>query len=255
MVAGHRDNVVDLHTTSEEFENIFHLTQDPAILRNMMQPAAATPRATTRGLSLLRAIADHPHGLPLADLAREVDLSASTALRQLRSLEAAGFATRRNDGCWEPGVDLLRLARGLAGSATLPRLAAPVLRSLAHETGESAYLAEPVDARTAIYVAMEAGRHAIRHVSWLGRTVPRRGTAVGMALGGRIDDDGAATQLDAVEPGVTALSAPVTAASGRIVAAVSVVGPSFRLTGTHRDNARSLVTDAAAQIASLLNES
>ena len=196
----------------------------------------------------MREVADNPHGLPLADLARAVDLSASTALRQLRSLEAAGFAVRRVDGAWVPGPELLRIARNLATNATLPRLAEPVLASLAEVLGESAYLAEPADARTAVYVAMEPGTHAVRHVSWLGHTVPRRGTAVGRALVGDVDDDGVAVRDDAVESGVTAVSAPVRDLSGDVVAAVSVVGPSFRLVGEALTAARGAVADHATRL-------
>lgn len=199
------------------------------MLRNMEQASSDTARATDRGLRLVRVVAEHPHGLLLADLARAVDLSASTTLRQLRSLDAAGFAVRRGDGRWVPGPELLRLARTLAATATLPRLAEPELAALAETLGESAYLAEAADERTAVYVAMESGTHAVRHVSWLGHTVPRRGTAVGRALAGEVDVDGATVQVDAVETGVTAVSAPVRDSSGQVVAAISVVGPSFRL--------------------------
>ena len=117
------------------------------------------PRATDRGLALLRVVADHPDGIALADAARAVDLTPSTALRQLRSLEAAGFAERDDDGRFAPGPELLRIARSLAGSAALPRLAERSLATLATATGESAYLAEPVDARHAVYAAMEPGTH------------------------------------------------------------------------------------------------
>jgi DNA-binding IclR family transcriptional regulator len=213
-----------------------------------MVQALDTPRATDRGLRLVREVADHPHGLPLADLARAVELSASTALRQLRSLEAAGFAVRRSDGAWVPGPELLRIARNLAASATLPRLAEPVLASLAESLGESAYLAEAADDRTAVYVAMESGTHAVRHVSWLGHTVPRRGTAVGRALVGDVDADGVAVREDAVESGITAVSGPVRDASGQVVAAVSVVGPSFRLAGPALAEARGAVAAHAARL-------
>ena len=222
--------------------------QECVILRNVKQAAVATPRATDRGLSLLREIADNPDGMALAELAREVGLNASTALRQLRSLEAAGFAARGKDGDWQPGPELLRIARSLVAYATLPRLAAPLLAEIAGATGESVYLAEPVDTTTAVYVAMEAGSFAIRHVSWLGRTVPRRGSAVGQALSGRVGDDGVVVVDDAVEPGVTAVAAPVRGASGAIEAAVSLVGPSFRLSGDALTEARRLVASSAAKL-------
>ena len=73
--------------------------------------------------------------MALVELAREVGLNASTALRQLRALEAAGFASRRKDGDWEPGPELLRIARSLVAHATLPRLAAPVLADIAARNG------------------------------------------------------------------------------------------------------------------------
>lgn len=205
------------------------------------------PQATDRGLTLVKAIADHPDGLPLADLAREVELSASTALRQLRALEAAGFAARSAAGTWVPGSELLRIARSLATQATLARLAAPVLASLASEVGESAYLAE-ADGDDAVYVAMEAGTHAVRHVSWLGHRVPRRGTAVGRALRGDVDADGVAVREDAVEDGITAVSAPVRDADGTVIAAISVVGPSFRLHGDTLTATRSAVASHAARL-------
>ena len=226
--------------------------QQCVILRNVKQAAAGTPRATDRGLSLLREIADNPDGMALVELAREVGLNASTALRQLRALEAAGFAARRKDGDWEPGPELLRIARSLVAHATLPRLAAPVLTDLAGATGESVYLAEPVDAGSAVYVAMEAGSYAIRHVSWLGRSVPRRGSAVGQALAGRVDDDGVIVVHDAVEAGVTAVAAPVRGVGGVIEAALSLVGPSFRLEGAALVAARRRVAEGAAALQSRL---
>ena len=236
----------------------FHCVQEHVILRNMPQASSASqPRATDRGLALLRVVADHAtdeaggattQGIALADAARAVDLSPSTALRQLRSLEMAGFASRDSDGRYLPGPELLRIARSLAATATLPRLADAALLTLATHTGESAYLAEAADGRTAVYVASHPGSHAVRHVSWLGQRVPRRASAVGSALAGKVDADGVAVRLDAVEPGITAVSAPVRDSSAKVVAAVSVVGPSFRLTGKQLVAARMAVAKCARSI-------
>lgn len=235
------------------FRNLFHLTQESAMLCNVPQALSGTqPRATERGLSLVVVIADHPDGISLAGAARAVDLSASTALRQLRSLESAGFAVRDVDGAWVPGPELLRIARSLSSAATLARLAQPVLASLAIATGESAYLAEIADARTAVYVAMHAGTHAVRHVSWLGHTLTRHSTAVGAALAGRVDADGVAVRTDAVERGITAVSTPVVGEDGTIVAALSVVGPSFRLEGRTLVAARVVVASHADRLGQLI---
>jgi DNA-binding IclR family transcriptional regulator len=210
--------------------------------------SASQPRATDRGLALLRVVADHANGIALADAARAVDLSPSTAMRQLRSLEMAGFASRHAEGRYVPGPELLRISRSLASMATLPRLADSALLTLSVATGESAYLAEAADSRHAVYVASHPGSHAVRHVSWLGQRVPRRASAVGAALAGKVEGDGVAVRLDAVEPGITAVSAPVRDSDGKVVAAVSVVGPSFRLTGESLAAARAAVSNCASEV-------
>ena len=206
------------------------------------------PRATDRGLALLRVVAEHPAGIALADAARAVELTPSTALRQLRSLESAGFAARDGEGRFVPGGELLRIARSLTSSASLPRLAEDALTALTEATGESAYLAEPFDARHAEYTAMTPGTHAVRHVSWLGQRVTRRGTAVGAALHGEVDGDGVVVRTGVVEDGVTAVSAPVHDANGEVAAAISLVGPSFRLEGAALRTARRLVAEQAEAV-------
>ena len=226
--------------------------QQPAILRNMSDaPANGRPRATDRGLALLRVVADHPGGIALADAARAVELTPSTALRQLRSLESAGFAARDSEGRFAPGSEVLRIARSLAGAAALPRLAEPILVALAQSTGESAYLAEAADQTHAVYAAMEPGKHAVRHVSWLGQRVALHDTAVGAALSGTLDADGTAVRADAVEEGVTAVSAPVYGVGGSIIGALSVVGPRFRLQGRKLQTSRSAVAKQARTLSAL----
>jgi DNA-binding IclR family transcriptional regulator len=191
-------------------------------------------QAADRGLSLLRVVADHTEGITLSDAARTVDLAPSTALRHLRALEATGFVNRRaDDGRFEPGPELFRIARALVTAASLPRLAEPLLADRTH----------------AVYTCLAEGHHAIRHVSWLGHQISRRDTAVGAALAGRTDPDGVAVRVDAVEAGITAVSAPVRSADGRVVAAISIVGPSFRLQGEVLARTRRAVLGTAARLA------
>ncbi len=212
----------------------------------------AQPRATERGLGLVSIIGDHPSGIALADAARAADLMPSTALRQLRSLAAMGFAMQREDGKWVPGPELLRLARALIDYATIGNLSQPSLAQLAAATGESAYIAEMQSPTTATYVAMEQSRHAVRHVSWLGQNVDCKTTAVGAALRNNVDSDGVAIRHDAVEAGVTAISAPIRGVGQTVLAAISVVGPTYRLEALGLTKARLLVEHAAKEITELL---
>ncbi len=214
---------------------------------------AEGPRSSDRVLQLLVAVASAgPTGLTLADAAAEVGLVPSTALRQLRSLVAAGLldhdATAHR---YRVGPTLRRIARQIAGSERLEEVARPWLDRLAAEVGESCYLAVTEGEGRAVYAATSPGVHALRHTGWVGRSFATRGTAVGAALAGRSGPAGCAVRSDALEPGITAIAAPVRD-GGRIVGAVSIVGPTFRLDGTARAAAESAVVSCAQTISDQL---
>ncbi len=110
----------------------------------------------------------------------------------------------------------------------------------------------PHDLDRALYVAAADGTRTLRVTGWLGRDVPRDGSAVGRALAGGIEPGETAVGRDTVEVGVTAVSAAVRDADGTVVAAVSLLGPGVRLRGEALDRARAAVVDAAARLESLL---
>ena len=173
-------------------------------------------------------------------------------MRQLRSLEAAGFASAPQGRRLGTGPRVAGIARNLVSHATLPRLAAPVLAEIAGATGESVYLAEPVDANSAVYVAMEAGSYAIRHVSWLGRSVPRRPAPSARRWPGRSTTTAWSSCTTRWSRASPQSPHPFGAASGAIEVALSLVGPSFRLEGDALAAARQLVANGAATLQSHL---
>lgn len=99
-----------------------------------------TPGAQTlrRGLAILKLLARYqPAGLRISEIGRKAGLSKATAVRLTRTLVEERFVTQ------DPGTRNYRLgpeafAVGLAAEPAyaLQRLAAPVLRSLALETGD-----------------------------------------------------------------------------------------------------------------------
>jgi DNA-binding IclR family transcriptional regulator len=207
-------------------------------------------------LQLLTTVGGSPVPLSLTEAAAQVGLVPSTALRQLRALEAAGLLERdENDQLYRPGPRLLQLSRTVFVGQSLPTAAQPFLDHLAAATGESAYLAVVAAPRRAMYVATAAGQHALRHSGWLGRSFGTAATAVGAALAGRVDDDGCVAREGTLEPGITAVSAPVRAVgtgAASVVAALSVVGPTFRLSGTALAEVRAAVAESACQFSRTL---
>jgi urocanate hydratase len=207
------------------------------------------PRSSDRVLQLLTVVGSAPHGMSLTAAAAKVGLVPSTAVRQLRSLEAAGFLTRDDaDQTYHPGPQLIALSHTLFVGRSLPGVAQPFLDELAQLTGESAYLAVPESSRSAVYVATSPGQHALRHSGWLGRGFTTASTAVGAALRGRADQDGVVSRVGRLEKGITAVAAPVRAHGG-IVAAINVVGPSFRMKGVRLIRVRRAVANAAVSLA------
>ena len=186
-----------------------------------------------RALRLVTVTAEASNGIGLADASRAADLAPSTATRILRTLEATGFVTRRDDGTYAAGAELIRLGAIHAAESPMLSAAQAHLDDLAATTGESCYLAIPIDDEWATYVRMAQSPHSVRHVSWLGRRIPRASSAVGAALAGRVNDAGVAMVIDGVESGTTAVATPLRH-RGAIVAAINVVGPSFRMTVASR---------------------
>lgn len=191
---------------------------------------APTPtRAVDRALSLLVAVTAG-EGRGLVELARQTDLSPATALRLLRTLEAAEFVARDENGGYSGAARLIEIAVNFMSRNPLYRAADPHLAALRDEVGESAYLGVAGPRDTVLYARIVLCERDIRHQAWLGKTVPRHGTAIGAALRGDVDAArGYVVSRRTVEDEVTAISAPVRRADGAIVAAISVVGPTYRI--------------------------
>jgi DNA-binding IclR family transcriptional regulator len=207
--------------------------------------AEPSTRTVERALALLATICDR-RGANLADSARECDLAPSTALRLLRTLENTGFVTREEvGGTYRPGSRLMQLGAQALSNESLIDYAKPVMEKLVTDTGESVYLSVEGHARTALYISIVEGTHSVRHASWVGRTVPLDISAAGYALRGRVPGEGYVIAERGVEADVTAIACPVYS-EARIVAALSLVIPSYRLTKQEAvQYGRTLVSAAA----------
>ncbi|MBV8946609.1 MAG: helix-turn-helix domain-containing protein [Solirubrobacterales bacterium] len=185
-------------------------------------------RAVERALTLLTAVAQD--GGTLSELARAADLSPSTASRLLATLARQELVRRDEHGHYHAGARLRALAAASLRRDPLHELAGPRLTALASETGETANLAVAADPRRVVYLRQVASPKLVQTAGWVGRTVPCRGTALGAALRGDIGASGFVARTGAVEPDVISIAAPVYGAGGDIVAAISVLAPTYRMT-------------------------
>lgn len=192
-------------------------------------PVGASTRTADRALDLLDAVSESA-GSSLSELARATGLSPATASRLLATLAGRGLVRRDEQGRYLPGLALMLMAARVLRGEPLYELAGPHLAEIAQQTGETANLGVAVDGERALYLRQAAADRRVQTTSWTGRTIPRRGTAMGAALAGHLSSGGYAVSRGALEPDITAVAVPVHGGQGQIVAALSVIAPSYRVT-------------------------
>lgn len=191
--------------------------------------AELSTRTVERALSLLGIICDHTN-LNLSEAARAADLSPSTALRLLRTLEMSGFARKNHDGTYGPGSRLIQLAAQSLSNESLIALCRGEMEDLVGSINESVYLSVQATPDTARYIAIVESSHSVRHASWVGRALAMENSAAGRVLAGLAPSEGYFSLENGIEKDVTAIAAPIYS-ERRIVASMSIVVPSYRVQG------------------------
>ncbi len=230
---------------------------------------------------LLKAVA-HGNGLArIADLARDLEIPATSALRIVRTLELEGFI-RRDQNTLKLGPSLIYLGTAALGETEIGREAMPVLQALAKDTDETAHVAVPCDSRSLI-VAVCDSPHPLRaasrpgaitdlHCSSTGkifltylypdklaeivaarpltRRTPntittlaelRKEIATIRAQGYSLDDE-------EIHPGVRCVAAPVTGPGDSVVAAIGITASAARFTPKKNAALAARVMEAAAEL-------
>ena len=213
-------------------------------------------QAIDRAAELLVGVVESPRPVTVGELSQRSGLPKSTTSRLVGALERRGLVERSGDRRLRPGPVLLRYASRDASQA-LVALAQPSLRRLADESGETINLAVPGHDGVE-HLAQEDTAHLVGVTDWVGRRVPFELAANGKCFlafgGGQVDDAelirsrGYATSVDELEVGLSAVSAPVVDSSGAAIAALSISGPTTRLTAERIEELAPLLKDEAASL-------
>jgi len=203
--------------------------------------ADTTTRTAERALTLLSVVCEQGP-VTLGEAAKAADLSASTALRLLRTLESTNFVRRDDDGSYRPGATVVQLGVLALSQESLVSLCRDPMTRIVEQTGESAYLSVPAPGQQGLYIAIVEGTHSVRHANWVGRKFPVESSASGSALLGDVGEHGYCVVSDGVERDVTAIAAPIRVGE-RTVGALSVVVPSYRITPDHIQHIGRLLLD------------
>ncbi len=140
--------------------------------------------------ALLRTVSAHePDGVSTSELARETRLARPTVHRLLMSLADEGLIDRHPDSAkWTLGPELYLLGSLAAARYDITELAGDVLRDLARETGESAFLSARRGDET-VCLAAEEGSFPLRsHVLHIGIRFPLGVASAGLAILSHLSD-------------------------------------------------------------------
>lgn len=225
--------------------------------------AAHGTTAVDRGADLLVRVLESEQPVALTDLASAAGLPKSTASRLVSALERRGLIEQDGErGRLRPGPAILRVAERSMLERNIVDVSKPALDALAEATGETINLAVPGPDGVE-HIAQVDSRHFLGAGQWLGRSVGYEHSANGkvFAAFGRapagmvwaamsheleaVRRDGCATSIDELETGLSAMAAPVRGARGEVIAALSISGPTLRMTPARIEELNPILTSEA----------
>jgi len=178
-------------------------------------------------MSVLRSVAASPRSL--GELQQATGLPRATAHRLAMALEQHGLLRRDADGRFELGLGLVPLGQTASDRFPLVELARPELDALRDATGESVQLFVREGTSRRCVLSLES-THGLRWIVPQGALLPLDVGSAGRVLSGETSRVGWIESIGEREAGVASVSAPVVAADGTTLGAISVSGPVERLT-------------------------
>ena len=248
--------------------------------------AAGHTQALSRGLAVLEALAATDSGATLTTLADLLRIPTPTAHRLLATLEAAGYVQSGSQGEWLVGVRAFRVGSAFLSHRNLVVQAYPYLRQLMEASGETANLAV-MEAGQAVFVEQVQCRELMRMSAKLGARAPLHASGVGKAMLAAMDAPAVAAALGrqglvrhtphtlatreslaaeltrirargyAVDDeehalGMRCVAATVFDENGEAWAALSLAGPTTRITGERVSALGALVRETAQSMTAAL---
>lgn len=136
-------------------------------------------QAVQRATEILEFLGEGPRSL--SETAKRFNVHRSTVLRQLQTLEEAGFVLRRGNGQYSIGPTMIAIAQQALDSLDMRAVAHDEIRRLHARTGQTIHLAQLVES-TVMYVDKVEGQDSVRMYSRIGKTVLPHVTGVGKAI-------------------------------------------------------------------------
>ncbi len=217
-----------------------------------------------RGFAIIEEIARNRDGIGLAELSKRVGLHNSTTFHLVKTLVSLGYVRQLKDSKrYRIGRPLFALAASALDEIEMMSLATPVLDDLARATGESAHFSVPMG-NSVVVLARTSGPGAFQLTDRVGVVRPAHCTALGKIMLAALAPDqfegylrraelkartpksivsaarlereiaevrrsGFAIDDGEFDPEVRCVAVPVRDFSGRVMGAIGISGPVWRL--------------------------
>ncbi|MGA8319913.1 MAG: IclR family transcriptional regulator [Xanthobacteraceae bacterium] len=236
-----------------------------------------------RAFGILEEVARHRDGIGLADLSRLVGLHNSTTFHLAKTMAALGYVRQEKDTKrYRIGRPLFALAASALDEIEMISVATPVLEELARQTGECSHFAVRMG-DAIVVIARTSGPGAFQLADRVGVVRPAHCTALGKAILAALPPDQLAGLLKrtglkpSTEKSITEISvllreieeikrtaiafddgefnlevrciaAPVKNFTGKVIGALGVSGPVWRLSNQAVKSRARIVQEAAARL-------
>lgn len=217
-----------------------------------------------RGLAILELVAKDSGGLTMAEISRSIGLHTSTTFHLLRTLTSLGYlAQDETTRVYRLGSKVFHLAASAWTEVQLLNVSSPLLAEMAKETGETSHLAvfehgeviviNKIDGSSPVRLSERVGYPRPAHCTAIGKVLlahlpemelraflskgelrpltPRTITAAAILEQelARVREQGYAFDDEEFSQGIRCLAAPVRNFTGRVVAAIGISGPVWRI--------------------------
>ncbi|MGA2820548.1 MAG: IclR family transcriptional regulator [Anaerolineales bacterium] len=248
----------------------------------VLEGQSSTSTTVAKAFAILRALAaEAREGMTLSEVCTRVGMSRSTTHRYLTTLEKLDVAERDGGDRFHLGPQLIGLAGSYLANSDLRTESVPVLQELASETQETIHLAVP-SGNEVVYIDKVDSRQAIQMYSYIGARLPMHSTALGKSILAHLGAEQTESLISATlsrrtphtittaealrrelelvkaqgfavddeenEVGVSCVGAPIFDYTQRVIGAVSVSGPTNRMTRERAAQLGPVVKTAAAHI-------
>lgn len=245
-------------------------------MRNTDEASGPAPGVIDRAAQLLGLVVRAEQGPTFTQLVEETGMTRATVSRTMAALVRNDLVERTDAGSFRGGPLFVEYAARFDRTEALIVQARPLMQTLMQRTGETVHLAVAVG-DTVTIVEQVDGPHIVGAVSWIGYDVPPHCSALGKVLiawgavrfpFGRLEsrtprtlsthaslrdhlelcrDRGHATTLSELEEDLDGIAVPVRGNGERVVAALGVSGPSYRI-GERLDEVADLLEAASADL-------